>query len=356
MKNQYLQGENHDDSLLESQQKKFNSELASTSDLTYFVLNFYHFTPIANTRHLHSELQSVGLENHLTGLIILAEEGINGTIAAFTFDSRNAVENWLKKNLQIPESSFKYSESKKALFPNYKVKIRKEIVTLNTPELIPAPQDPSYLTPEQWKAWIEGENKFNLVDARNSYEYKIGAFKGAQDCGTRHFTEFPEAVEEKLQIEKETPLLIYCTGGIRCEKATLELRRRGYREVYQLHGGILKYLEQYPNDQFEGECFVFDERVSLKQDLTPSSRFGFCPHCGDPAETLISCERCETPMRICHNCHGLPVFSKTCSKNCAHHYKLRPWKKAPLTEKNHKHRHNTQVKALQSCKEPIIQR
>jgi UPF0176 protein len=120
--------------------------------------------------------------------------------------------------------------------------------------------------------------------------------------------------------------LIYCTGGIRCEKAIVEMNNHGFDNVYQLDGGILNYLEKFPNQKFEGECFVFDHRVAVDQDLKPSQTYGLCPHCGQPAEEKIECVRCDTVVAVCNECrdqHG----KRTCSKNCAYHEAVSPGKK-----------------------------
>ena len=119
-------------------------------------------------------------------------------------------------------------------------------------------------------------------------------------------------------------MLIFCTGGIRCEKGILDLQKQGYENVYQLEGGILNYLAQYPNDEFSGECFVFDHRVAVDQNLKASKRYTLCPHCGQPAATEIKCKRCDHPEKICVSCSHEAFKGETCSKNCANQWKLHP--------------------------------
>ena len=131
------------------------------------------------------------------------------------------------------------------------------------------------------------------------------------------------------KFSKNQKMLIFCTGGIRCEIGILELQRMGYENVCQLEGGIIKYLEEYPNNQFEGECFVFDHRVDLDQNLKPTEKYGLCPHCGQPSSIEIECKRCDTHKLICEDCHHLEFKKDTCSKNCAHQYQLHPDRKAP---------------------------
>ena len=122
-------------------------------------------------------------------------------------------------------------------------------------------------------------------------------------------------------------MLIFCTGGIRCEKGILEMQRRGFNNVYQLEGGILNYLEKKPGQEFEGECFVFDHRVAVDQDLKPSARYKLCPHCGQPAETKIECGRCDSEAFVCGDCLTQNFKANTCSKNCAYHFERFPGKK-----------------------------
>ena len=161
-----------------------------------------------------------------------------------------------------------------------------------------------------------------LIDTRNWYEYRLGTFRGALNPGIEKFTDFPDFIQ-KQGIGKHQKMLIFCTGGIRCEKGILDLEQNGYQNVFQLEGGILNYLEQYPNQKFEGECFVFDRRVAVDQNLEPSKRYTLCPHCGQPADRRIECGLCDQPAQICLECEGMQVKGVTCSKNCAHHYSLK---------------------------------
>ena len=148
-----------------------------------------------------------------------------------------------------------------------------------------------------------------------------------RDPNIDKFTEFPKYLESQ-NIGKDKKMMIFCTGGIRCERGILELQRQGYENVYQLEGGILKYLEEYPHDQFTGECFVFDHRVAVDQELKPSKKYGLCPHCGQPSSIKIECKRCDTENLLCDKCVEIEWKKDTCSKNCAYQYKLHPERKA----------------------------
>lgn len=156
-----------------------------------------------------------------------------------------------------------------------------------------------------------------LLDTRNVYETAIGKFRGAVDPKLQKFSEFSDFVTAS-DIPKNKKVLMYCTGGIRCEKASLEMQRLGFEDVYQLSGGILKYLEEFPDGPFEGECFVFDHRVAVDKNLRPSKQYKLCPHCGNPGDKSISCRKCGAQAIICDGCAN-NEYKVSCSKNCAHH-------------------------------------
>lgn len=293
----------------------------------YYVTNLYRFTPVADPPALAQELKAFAIQKKLLGLVILAPEGVNGTLVGRDLRSLIDGKDWLKGKLGLEQREFKDAESPLPPFPKFKVRVRPEIVTLHRPELTPVLNDASYLTPEEWHKWLGSDREFSLVDARNDYEVRIGAFKNAINPHTRQFTELPDVIEHRLEVDKTKPLLMYCTGGIRCEKAALEMRRRGFQEVYQLHGGILKYLEKFPNQEFEGECFVFDDRVAVDQKLLATTQYTLCPHCGDPADRPVVCNRCSHQGQICARCAEMPVRRVTCSRDCAHHHRLRPERK-----------------------------
>lgn len=271
---------------------------------------FYKFAPVtaADLQPRQTALKQFGLENDLRGLVLLAEEGINGTVCG----RPEAVAQWKKLLISFfGEMNFNDSQADGYVFPRWFVKIREEIVTLN--EDVDANQFGGHLSPEEWDAMLESEDVV-VLDARNVYETAIGTFDGAIDPGLRHFHEFPEYAA-KAELPKDKPILMYCTGGIRCEKASVELKKQGYSNVFQLKGGILSYLKKFPNKRFKGECFVFDHRVSVDQELKPSQQYGLCPHCGDPGDQQIVCEQCETQTLVCTECLAQENM-QTCSKRC----------------------------------------
>jgi UPF0176 protein len=292
----------------------------------HFITTFYKFLRLDNIESVQAQLENRAQELGIRGLVILGAEGINSTVSASSEATLGQFKSWIKDFLQAPDLLFKNSTAPSAPFRRFKVKIRDEIVTLGTPDLFPSAKSNHHLTPDEWNKVLKEEKDFLLIDTRNWYETKIGTFKGAIDPKIEQFTEFPEWLE-KQEYPKDKKMLIFCTGGIRCEKGILELQRRGYNNVFQLEGGILKYIEEHPNDQYEGECFVFDHRVAVDQSLEPSKKYKLCPHCGQPAEIKIICQRCDTEAVICESCSKKKWSQVTCTKNCAYQLERHPHRK-----------------------------
>jgi UPF0176 protein len=293
----------------------------------YYVTTFYQFLHLDKVADIQTTLEQKAAELDVKGLIILGSEGFNATCAANSVESLRLWQEFIRTYFDRPHLFFKDSESPKAPFRRFKIKVREEIVTAGLPNVMPPEGKNHHLSPAEWNRVLKEEDDFVLIDTRNWYEHKIGTFQGALNPDIEKFTEFPEYIEAQ-GIAKDKKMLIYCTGGIRCEKGILELQKQGYENVYQLEGGIINYIKQYPNDQFEGECFVFDHRVALDQELKPTQKYGLCPHCGQPSEIKITCQRCDTEELICIDCAELAYKKETCSKNCAYQYRLHPEKKA----------------------------
>lgn len=283
---------------------------------------FYKFVRISPEQlpQIRARLESFADSSGLRGLVVLGGEGINATVAG-----QSAVISDLRALLSelFPheELTFKDSRADKVPFARFKVDVRPEIITTYDPSLSSQESHGTHLTPEQWHAMISTDPDVVVVDTRNDYETEIGVFEGAIDPKIKKFSDFRGYVEQH-GLPKDKKLLLYCTGGIRCEKAVPEVKRLGYNNVYQLEGGILKYLEAYPNGHFKGECFVFDHRVAVDGNLEPSKVFKLCPHCGNPGKEAIECMLCAAATVVCHRCVERDD-RRTCSKNCAHHARLR---------------------------------
>ena len=286
------------------------------SNQSYTVTAFYKFLEIEESelRSLRSELQRMGYKFKLQGLTLVATEGVNGTVSS----SAEGIAQF-KEFLQtrFGDITFKDSYCEFRPFKRWLVKIRDEIVAIKDKSIIPD-GDRNHLSPEQWHQVLSEEDVV-LIDTRNICETDIGMFKGAIDPRLNSFGEFPEWVRD-CGIPKDKKVLMYCTGGIRCEKALISMQRQGYENVFQLKGGILDYLAEYPEGHWDGECFVFDGRVAVDHELAPSQRYKFCPHCGDPGDLQAECRICEVAMVICQPCSIHPERN-TCSKNCAEKFR-----------------------------------
>ena len=211
-----------------------------------------------------------GLSVGLKGTIILAEEGINSTCSG----SSEAIDSTLdiiKSDKRFKAMEVKYSYADFCPFPKFKVKKKKEIVTFNQSVANPMDDVGEYLEPQDWNAVISDPDVIT-IDTRNDYEVKVGKFKGAINPKTDDFTSFSEFVDSQLVQHKDKKIAMYCTGGIRCERSTAYLKKKGFKEVFHLKGGILKYLESVPKEKslWQGDCFVFDYRVAVNHDLKPA--------------------------------------------------------------------------------------
>lgn len=237
----------------------------------YTIIAFYKFTPFPDYREMQPKLLAWCKEHGIKGTILLASEGINGTVSG---KHENILE--LIAHLQtLPGmSNFEWKESFEKFLPFEKMKVRlkREIVAFGVPTVNPTNTVGTYVTPEKWNALISDPNVI-IVDTRNQFEVDMGTFKNAISPKTKTFREFPNFVKEELAEAKDKKIAMFCTGGIRCEKATSYLLNEGFKEVYHLHGGILKYFEETPKEEslFEGECFVFDERITVDHDLKKGS-------------------------------------------------------------------------------------
>jgi UPF0176 protein len=279
---------------------------------------FYKFVSVAPDRleALREQLEQFAEACALKGLIVLGSEGINATIAG-SAQTIAAFEALLPEMFGTCEFTFKHSQADKVPFARFKVDLRPEIVTIGDLSISSTESVGTYLSPEEWHHALLNDPDVVLVDTRNDYETDIGVFEGAIDPRIGKFSEFGDFVE-KQGLPKDKKLFLYCTGGIRCEKAVPEVKRLGYENVYQLEGGILKYLEEFPHGKFKGECFVFDHRVAVDQNLQPTQTYKLCPHCGNPSKDRCVCSLCGKDAPVCHRCAAREDL-RTCSKNCAHH-------------------------------------
>lgn len=257
---------------------------------------------VENFEQLKSPLLTTMLDNDVKGTLLLAHEGINGTIAG-SQTGIEAVLAHLATDERLGQISHKFSYADENPFQRSKVKLKKEIVTMGVEGIDPLLTVGTYVKPKDWNALIS-DPEVVLVDTRNDYEVEIGTFENAINPNTETFREFPQYVEENLDKTKHKKVAMFCTGGIRCEKSTAYLKEQGFEEVYHLEGGILKYLEEVPSDDtlWQGECFVFDGRVAVNHDLE-QGQYDQCFACRFPLTEQEKQSEHYVKGVSCHRCH-----------------------------------------------------
>lgn len=248
---------------------------------TIVVSALYKFVALPNFRELKSPLLHCMQHHGIRGTLLLAHEGINGTVAG-SAEAIAELYAWFEKHPPLHQISHKESYCDVMPFNRTKVKLKKEIVTLGVEGIDPNRVVGTYVKPKDWNKLIASED-VTVVDTRNDYEFQIGTFKHALNPHTDTFREFPDYVKANLDPQKNKKVAMFCTGGIRCEKSTAYLKELGFEEVYHLEGGILKYLEEVPQEEslWEGECFVFDERVAVNHALE-KGQYDQCHACRYP--------------------------------------------------------------------------
>ncbi|MGB0866714.1 MAG: rhodanese-related sulfurtransferase [Granulosicoccaceae bacterium] len=255
----------------------------------FVVCAMYRFVTLENFRELREPLLETMEQHQIRGTLLLAREGINGTVSG-SRDGINALLDWLRQDARLADIDTKESYAEEQPFKRTKVKLKKEIVTMGVPGIDPNLVVGTYVEPEQWNELIS-DPEVVLIDTRNDYEYQVGSFDGAINPHTDSFREFPAYVRKNFDPSTHKKVAMFCTGGIRCEKSTALLKEQGFDEVYHLKGGILNYLAKVPKTDttWHGECFVFDDRVTVDHDLEPGS-YEQCNACRMPlnAEELAS--------------------------------------------------------------------
>lgn len=266
------------------------------------VTALYKFVSLPDYESLQAPLKDVCEKNGVMGTLLLAQEGINGTIAGSP-EGIAAVLNYLKSDARFADLDHKESYCDEMPFYRMKVRLKKEIVTLGVPGIDPNKQVGEYVDPQQWNALLT-DPEVVVLDTRNDYEFEVGTFRNSLNPNTKSFREFPKYVEENLDPKKHKKIAMHCTGGIRCEKASAYMLAQGFEKVYHLKGGILKYLETVNADEslWDGECFVFDNRVTVKNGLEVGS-YGQCFGCRYP----LSQEEMQSPLYVkgvcCPKCY-----------------------------------------------------
>jgi len=279
------------------------------------ILLFYKYVDIQNPEAIRAWQRALCEKLRLTGRIIFAHEGINGTVAG----SDEACQEYIKimdSHELFGDIDFKTAQGDATAFPKLKISVKEEIVRLGVdPKKVTVKDSGQYLTPEQTHHLLQNPPKnLIIIDTRNDYEWAIGRFKNAITPPTKTFREFPEYVDKNLDAFKDKEVLMYCTGGVRCERATAYVNLKGVaKKVYHIQGGIQRYTEQYPDGFFRGSNYVFDSRVNIKinDDILST-----CALCTTPWDQYINCKNalCNKHFLACPAC--VQTYNHTCSQNC----------------------------------------
>jgi UPF0176 protein len=291
------------------------------------VILFYKYVPIEDPAGLVESQRALCTSLGLKGRILIATEGINATLAG----PREGIEQYiaaLRSDARFADIQFKTSAGDENTFPKLMVKVRPEIVTLNAGVPL-VPEIENQLPPAEWKRLLEEDPNAVILDTRNRYEWQLGRFENAITCDIENFKDLPAYVDGLKEELKDRKVLIYCTGGIRCEKASALLKSKGIMDVHQLHGGIVTYQEQFGNEHWLGECFVFDQRLSVP---VPDKlvQVGQCAHTGRTTNRVVNCihdpchvlfllaaetEEENGDLRLCPNCLAAGLTASTADVN-----------------------------------------
>ena len=282
----------------------FDPDMPETPD--FVIAALYKFVTVTDKEGLQAQLRALTSDLDMAGTLLIAEEGLNGTVAG-RFDNIGSFVNWLRETEEFHDIEVKYAVDDHCPFHRMKVRLKQEIVSMGRAEVQPDKMTGTYVAPEDWNALISDPDVM-VVDTRNEYEVAIGQFKGAVNPHTDSFRQFPDWAQKLADLPEETrpkKLAMYCTGGIRCEKSTALMKQIGFDEVYHLKGGILKYFEDVAEDEslWQGECFVFDNRVAVDHGLN-KGQYDMCHACRMPLsdedmqsnayQAGVSCPHCIT--------------------------------------------------------------
>lgn len=273
--------------------------------MNYEIILYYKYTPVEDPEKLWKEQKALCERLGLKGRLIIASEGVNGTLEG----TKDNIDTYCADLLGRPgfeDVVFKKSEGNGNAFPKLKVKLRPELVSahLGEEDVKPYQMTGKRLSVDDLERWYEEGKEFYIVDMRNDYEYKIGRFENSIDPGMKNFRDLP-SVLPKLEPLKEKTVLTVCTGGVRCEKASGYLVSKGFNDVYQLQDGIVTYMEKYPNKGFKGKLYVFDNRIAMDFDSPDNHTIvGVCDMCGDKTEQYVNCRnpQCNKHFLMCDTC------------------------------------------------------
>lgn len=292
------------------------------SDSKFQILLYYKYITILDAKAVREEQRSLCIELGLTGRIIVADEGINGTVEG-TVEATEKYMQAMEKSEYFKGINYKKSTGTGDAFPRLSVRYRPEVVTAGFPELNPNKVTGTYISAEELHSWFEEGKEFYLVDMRNDYEYASGHFEGFIPSGMSNFYNL-KMVLPKLAHLKDKTVVTVCTGGIRCEKASGFLVENGFKDVYQLKDGIQTYMELFPNEHFKGKLYVFDKRITLgfNTDDPKHVVVGKCDHCATSCDSYVNCayNECHRHFISCSNCLDKETGLAFCNNECRDNY------------------------------------
>lgn len=295
---------------------------------THQILLFYKYVHINNPEEVRGILFDLCKKLNLKGRLIVANEGLNITLEGETEDTENFIKE-IEKDVRFSNIHYKKSDGTGNAFPKLSVKVRKEIVSLHlgTCDIDPNITTGIHLSPDKLHKWISEGKEFYIVDMRNAYEHAVGKFAGSICPPMENFRDLPKLLKSIRHLKNKTVLTV-CTGGVRCEKASGFLITQGFTDVYQLDGGIVSYMEKYPNEDFEGKLYVFDGRVAMGfyTDDPKHKIIGVCSSCNASAENIHDCREfgCNGQFILCTECEKKQIHGRGhtyCVKKCKKVYK-----------------------------------
>lgn len=309
------------------------------------LLSWYAFDDVPHPEQLRDTVRDFANERGLRGRVYVAHEGVNGGLSgerAALEALQKAAEGWQG----FAQASWKWEQVDRVPFADLRVKVRKHLVNLGEGnDVDPHREGGERLSPAQWRAFLSERDDYVLLDVRNDYEAEIGHFEGAIAAPYKYFSEFPRWADE-LDAPRDKPVLMYCTGGIRCEKFSGLLKRRGFKQVYQLDGGVLRYSHEVGHEHWVGRCFVFDDRMAVNVG-EEGEDIAQCHRCGAPTSRMLNCANvdCHWLFVCCDDC--AVAHQATCSDACLEAPRLREFKRAHL-QRPWRRLHDEELKAEES--------
>ena len=288
----------------------------------YLILLYYCYTKIDDPESFRVAHHLFCIKNNLRGRIIVAKEGINGTISGTKEDCEKYMEA-LHADSRFSHTEFKIEPIESHAFQKLNIRVKDEIVNSGLNHIDPTIKTGAYIEPHEFRK-VKNEEDVLIVDVRSDYEHNVGKFKNAISFDIQNFRDFPDKVEE-LEKYKDKKIITYCTGGIKCEKASAYLLEKGFKNVYQLHGGIIKYGIEEGGEDFDGKCYVFDNRVVVDVNNINPTVISSCHICGTNCDRMVNCANpeCNKHVSICENCAD--EMEGACSEACKDHPKKREY-------------------------------